>query len=188
MPGLKPRLTQELEALITRRGWDPVKNYGSAEGKREGRLKQDGANTQIPASDSDTTSIRLSVQPKTVSETAEEPLGDTLSNIPARDRDPEVDPVVAKITQQTLQAAGGPQVSKEVRAVATLGAWAGASLVTSLRVHGAVEIERDRFLQHGLAVATSKKDASMAQQRQSFGPGVKPGAGEKSSWSLGIWA
>ena len=185
-PGLKTRLMQELEVLITKRGWDAVKNYGSAQGKRGEHFERNGEKKEMPL-DMESNSVKFAEEPKKPSDTTDELPNDEPSNIPARDQEPELDPVVAKIVQQTLQAAGGPQVSKEVRTVETLGAWTGASLVTSLRVHGVVEIERDRFLQHGLIGATSKKDVSVAQQRQSFGPGVKPGAGEKTS-TLGIWA
>lgn len=190
MPGLKTRLTEELEALVQTRGWDPVKNYGSAQSKRGQRKRLGGgdANVQKPNSPADVKKVRFEEPAVKVSESTDEPSSDAPSSIPAGAREPEVDPVVAKLHQQTLQAQGGEQVSGFVRAVDTLGAWVGASLVTTLRVRGIVEIEKDRFLQHGLAGATAKKDVSVAQQRQSFGPGVKAGPGERSSWTLGIWA
>jgi actin-related protein len=197
MPGLKRRLTQELEALVQSRGWDPVKNYGSAQNKRDEHkiLRERNSNTQKPKTAAEGKKVRFSSideQVVKVSETTDEPPSDAPSdapsNIPARDREPELDPIIAKLNQQTLQAQGGEQVSGVVRAIDTLGAWAGASLVTTLRVRGIVEVEKDRFLQHGLAGATTKKDVSVAQQRQSLGPGVRPGAGERSSWTLGIWA
>lgn len=193
MPGLKRRLTQELEALVQNRGWDPVKNYGSAQNKRDEHkiLRERDSNTQKPRTAAEGKKVRFSSideQVVKVSETSDEPPSDTPSNIPARDREPELDPIITRLNQQTLQAQGGEQVSGVVRAIDTLGAWAGASLVTTLRVRGIVEVERDRFLQHGLAGATAKKDISVAQQRQSLGPGVRPGAGERSSWTLGIWA
>ena len=37
-----------------------------------------------------------------------------------------------------------------VRGVDTIGAWAGASLVASLRIKGVHEIEKDEYNKHGL--------------------------------------
>lgn len=192
LAGLKRRLTQELEALVQTRGWDPVKNYGSAQGKRGEHkvLRERNTNAQRPKTEAEAKTVRFlstDEQVLKVSETTDEPPRDAPTNIPARAREPETDPIIAKLNQQVLQSQGGEQVSGVVRAVDTLGAWAGASLLTTLRVRGIVEIEKDKFLQHGLAGASTKKDISVAQQRQSLGPGVRPGAGERSSWTLGIW-
>ena len=181
IPGLKQRLVQEVESLVEARGWDPVRSYGSAQRKRNehGASKERNTNSQQLLDRFESTKI---------SESTEDPPADTRSNIPAGLRQPEIDPIATKLHLQSVQASGGEPVSGVIRAVETLGAWAGASLVSNLRVRGVVEVERDKFLQHGLAGASHKKDVSVAQQRQSLGPGVKPGVGDRNSWTLGIWA
>jgi actin-related protein len=165
LPGLKQRLVQEVEFLVQARGWDPVRSYGSAQRKRDEHrgLKEHNVSS-------------------------EESPTDTRNNIPAGLQQPEIDPIATKLHLQSVQASGGEPASGVIRPIETLGAWAGASLVTNLRVRGVVEVEREKFLQHGIAGASHKKDVSVAQQRQSLGPGVKAGAGERNSWTLGIWA
>ena len=86
-----------------------------------------------------------------------------------------------------------------VRGVETLGAWAGGSLLAALKVKGTVEIDKDSFLQYGLACAKrdieqQQQPAASAglsqQQRQSHhGPPIpRVGVGEKPVWTLGGWA
>jgi hypothetical protein len=45
----------------------------------------------------------------------------------------------------------GITIQGDVRGVEPLGAWAGASLVASLKVDATFEIKRDDFLKHGLS-------------------------------------
>jgi Actin len=78
-------------------------------------------------------------------------------------------------------------ISGTIRCIDSLGPWAGASLLTSLKVKSVVEIERERFLSHGLSGATKDLDLGLASQRMStFGAGGIKG-GEQSSWTLGTW-
>ena len=81
-----------------------------------------------------------------------------------------------------------PYVHGVIREVESLGPWTGASLTASLKVRGLVEIEREKFLQHGLAGASREIDARATVERRSgYGAGmVRPG-GERSSWTLGEW-
>ena len=86
------------------------------------------------------------------------------------------------------------QRSKEVhadsqgrlRCIESLGAWAGASLAASLKVKSVVEIERERFLSHGMSGASREADIGVVAQRMSgFGVGTK--TSDRSSWTLGGW-
>ena len=81
-----------------------------------------------------------------------------------------------------------PYVHGIIREVESLGPWAGASLTASLKVRGLVEIEREKFLQHGLVGASREIEARATVERRSgYGAGmVRPG-GERSSWTLGEW-
>ncbi len=86
----------------------------------------------------------------------------------------------AKDSQPSLQAT--------LRKVESLGSWAGASLLASLKVKGFVEIEREKYLSHGLNGAHRDVEISVVPQKQSYGPGVLKSGGERSSWTLAGWA
>ncbi|OAP63125.1 hypothetical protein AYL99_02352 [Fonsecaea erecta] len=74
-------------------------------------------------------------------------------------------------------------VTPVLRQVDSLGPWAGASLVASLKAKSFVEIERERFLSHGLAGAHRDLDPSaLHQQRSTAAKG-----GERTSWTLAGW-
>lgn len=82
-----------------------------------------------------------------------------------------------------------PSLQGKLRQVESLGAWAGASLLTSMKIKGVVEIERERFLQHGLASANPNMNVSLVSQRSNFGTanGVSRAAGDRRSWTLAGW-
>lgn len=105
--------------------------------------------------------------------------------LPASLASQEADPIEEKIRlDQKKGLKLAPNVSGIVRGVETLGAWAGGSLLANLRIKGIVEIERDSFLQSGLAGARKEAEISVAPQR---GVG-RGGMGEKMGWTLGAWA
>jgi actin-related protein len=81
-----------------------------------------------------------------------------------------------------------PYVHGVLRQIESLGPWVGASLVASLKVRGVVEIEREKFLQHGIAGASRESDITATlDRRPGFGSGVSRSGGERSSWTLGEW-
>ncbi|KAH0355650.1 fungal-specific actin related protein, partial [Aureobasidium melanogenum] len=133
MPGLKSRLLREIENIVSAKGWDPVMNYGSATEKRQQsaqqqmmaiptRTRQPDANNQVAA-----------------------PADEQLL---ARNTPQERDEVAEKLQREVLKR--GITIQGEVRGVQTLGAWAGASLVASLKVDAAFEVKRDDFFKNGL--------------------------------------
>lgn len=175
LPGLKTRLLAELEALVQQRGWDPVRNYGSASARKEQILRQQREDLEMRRQEGDDV-LPDSLDPDV-------PLSAGLQS-------PEVDAIDAKLAHFSLR--NGPpsacEIGGVIRGVETLGAWVGASLIAQQRVKGIVEIERERYLQLGLQGASREKEVSVLQQRQSMGPGVGKGAGERASWTLGVWA
>jgi hypothetical protein len=88
------------------------------------------------------------------------------------------------------QAAKDAQVNVQgvLRQVESLGSWNGASLLAGLKIKGFVEVEREKFLSHGLAGAHRDVEISVVPQRQSYGPGVLKPGGDRSSWTLAGWA
>lgn len=175
LPGLKSRILAELEALVQAKGWDPVRNYGSASARREQHMRQQRETLEIRRQEGDDIIL--------------ESLSSN-DSIPAGFRDHDEDTIDAKLAH-TASRNGPPPISLTggiVRGIETLGAWAGASLVAQQRIRGIVEIDRERYLQHGLQGANKDKEVSVVPQRQSMGPGVVRGAGERASWTLGVWA
>jgi actin-related protein len=82
-----------------------------------------------------------------------------------------------------------PTVQGEMRLIESLGVWAGASLLASLKIRGLVEIEREKFLQHGLAGAQRDVDMGMLPHRSGHGAGLsKSSASDQASWTLAGWA
>ena len=83
-----------------------------------------------------------------------------------------------------------PIVQGQLRQIESLGAWAGASLVASLKIKGFVEVERETFLQYGLAGAKNNVGGSVqaVPKRASYGGGLSKVGGERRSWTLAGWA
>ncbi|KAG9588824.1 fungal-specific actin related protein, partial [Aureobasidium melanogenum] len=134
IPGLKPRLLREIENTVNAKGWDPVMNYGSATEKR-----QQSAQQQMM------TLPTRTKQPDASDEVAA-PADEQLL---ARNTPQERDEVAEKLQREVLKR--GITIQGEVRGVQTLGAWAGASLVASLKVDAAFEVKRDDFFKNGLS-------------------------------------
>jgi actin-related protein len=177
IPGVKRRILQELEHLVEQRGWDRVNNYGTASKKRPADILAERSINVPPADRSqhqdDATRTHLAPQ--------------------------EPDLILAKIHQQQRSRNDTPAVPASVgesafRAVHSLGPWAGASLMSGLRVRGVVEIERERFLASGLLGGAQRREVSVAQQRQSVvgGAGMRQVSGSSerggAHWTLGVWA
>lgn len=177
MPGLKTRILKEVEALVQSRGWDPVKTWGKGAVRHEEKLRAQQRNLAMKMrNDADKVSESLDAV------AAPAPL-------PAGLQEPQIDNIDIKLANTSLKTGPPPEcaIGGTIRGVHTLGAWAGASLVTNQRIRGIVEIERERYLQHGLQGASRDKEVSVIPQRQSMGPGVAR-AGERMSWTLGVWA
>ncbi|KAH0566070.1 hypothetical protein GP486_000535 [Trichoglossum hirsutum] len=177
IPGVKNRVVDEVAALFTERGWEKVR--GKAAEQRKKKLEEINHNFQSPPG------------PAEAQKTREYPHDDPSvplhTSSPALE-DPEPDPIDEKLRRENPQAAK-PPVHGIVRGVETLGAWAGGALIGNLKVKGIAQIEQDKFLQHGLAGASKEGDVGVATQRFSAGPGAPRGtsAGERSSWTLGVF-
>ena len=173
IPGLKARLLDEVAALVEARGWDPVE--GKAADERRKRLREVSGNRQA-------TKVKEVETKNMISSFDEKALDGNTSN-PASLALPVSDPIEEKIRREQNKGIK-PTTSGVVRGVETLGAWAGASLLVSLRIKGVVEIERDAFLQHGLAGARRDAEASAAPQKAM----PRPSIGWQTGWTLGPWA
>ncbi|KAI6882764.1 hypothetical protein KC360_g8938 [Hortaea werneckii] len=161
LPGLKSRLLNELQQLITARGWDAVNSYGSAQQHQDRILKERSANAppptntnkprQHPHSSSTEEPDSHSSPPISLSPT-KKPLQDSLPHH-QRVHDDIKDPITIKAERHTLASKEQRETIARgtVRGVDTLGPWTGASLVVgTMRVKGVHEVEREEFLRHGM--------------------------------------
>ena len=164
IPGLKQRLLDELTHLVRERGWDPV--HGKAADTRREKLKEISSNCRTPTNTSPGTT----------------PTADS-ARMPAHLASQDPDEIGDKLRQDQQQEAK-PVVSGVIRGVETLGAWAGVSLLANLRIKGVVDIDRDSFLQHGLAGARREAEVNVATQRNL----PRARTGERGGWTLGTWA
>lgn len=160
LPGLRRRLLQELEHLIATRGWDTVHNYGSAaSSKIPLHYRMHGLSVgDMSRTKSSTHSVHLvhdsdlsEEQPPSTSPPQARQQLENAVPVPAHER-----PHDHLTDWRSLRAAHDAskgrveEVKGVVRAVETLGAWAGASMIGAMRVKGAVEVEREEFLRSGL--------------------------------------
>lgn len=190
IPGLKNRLLAEVSHLIDTRGWDPVDNYGSITPPAKWHQTRGPMTTTAAVTGNRETATNKDI--------------DEASTAPAHLQPPLPDPILASIqrratqpvpTTLTLPERTSPQQQNPppaVRSVATLGAWAGASLLAGLRIKGFVEIERERFLQHGLSgleredlrlrTTASSVVSSTASRQVSYANVATPGV-DRSVWT-----
>ena len=100
---------------------------------------------------------------------------------------PDMDFVEEKIQKQASKDVQ-QQLCGVLRQVESLGSWSGASLLASLKVKGHVEVEREKYLSHGLNGAHRDVEVSVMPKRLSHGPGLSKSSGNRSSWTLAGWA
>ena len=210
--GLKARLLDELSSLVEKRAWDPV--TGNAADKARGRLKEISHNRQLRTTSSPLKPETVNTEMPTIGASqqsqTEDPIDHKLLQKPSHDlqhrtkstpikpeiRDPETpivpasqqpqieDPIDQRIRHDS-EKESKPPVSGVIRGVETLGAWAGASLLANLRIKGIVDIDRESYLQHGMAGARKEADVSAAMMKNVPRAGAM---GEKVGWTLGTWA
>ncbi|KAJ5760480.1 hypothetical protein N7520_007636 [Penicillium odoratum] len=167
IPGLRQRILKDVSRLIDQHGWSPIRGSIREKVIERQRQRLEKLRVSTPANgENQVTSKDTSSSPNN------EQTG------PPRD-EPEIDFVEQKLRRQNKDTP--VPVQGILREIDSLGAWAGASLTTSLKIRGMVEIEREKFLQHGLAGGT--RDSEPAPDRRS---GLR--AGDRSSWTLAGWA
>lgn len=166
IPGIRQRILNDVSSLIKRYGWSQVR--GKVVEKQRQRLQN------LSISPPTTTTNETQNVPK-----IEEP------ESKEKEEPPEIDFVEQKLQRsRDKDASSKPPIRGVLREVDSLGPWAGASLVASLKVRGLVEVEREKYLQHGLAGASRDLEShGYVPDRRS---GLRSG-GDRSSWTLGGW-
>lgn len=168
--GLKERIMGDVRALMEQLGWDPVR--GKA-------LEQLRSNPNLPsrrkqASNGPTEVLRKTEgtsSPKTAAEYMEQ----------------EPDPIEGQIKRQANRQTEQAELGI-LRAVESLGAWSGGSLLSQMKIPAISIIDREQWHQHGAAGASQEIDISANVKRQNMGAAAfKAGAGDRTSWTLGVW-
>ena len=159
IPGLRQRIISSLESTIQLYSWTPIRGSHIAKQRRTPTSIAQFSSTQADARH------------------------DTMLS-----SDNPIEEMVQKQRNKENAQQGVP-IQDQIRVLESLGAWAGASLLTSLKVRGVVEIERNKFLEHGMAGASREMEVSVVPQQRtaSHGSTTATKAGERSSWTLGSW-
>ncbi|KAJ6166942.1 hypothetical protein N7470_002389 [Penicillium chermesinum] len=165
IPGLRQRTLDELSRLIELHGWSPIR--GKAVERQRQRLQELRISSQTNG-EKPTTPI----EPSSIDSKEQKP-------DPSKE-EPEVDFVEQKLQRQNKDIP--TPVQGVLREIESLGPWAGASLITSVKTRGLVEVEREKFLQHGLAGGIREPENPVPDRRS----GLR--AGDRSSWTLAGWA
>ena len=174
IPGLRQRILREVSLLIDRHGWSAIR--GKAVERQRQRLAELKLSSRIGR---EKIEIEKNETPSSADDAELSTDGEKPKPNPSQDV-PEIDFVEQKLRRQNKDTP--IPVQGVLREIESLGPWAGASLVTSLKIRGMVEIEREKFLQHGLAGGTRESERPAPDRRS----GLR--AGDRSSWTLAGWA
>lgn len=172
--GIKERIMDELTSLVAQRGWELVFGKGVERLRNNDRFRRKSKLQKCGMSSVETT----------------ESGGDASEGFTteAGTVESQEDAVEAKIARNRPVP---HQFQGQLRAVHSLGAWAGASLLCQLKVPAMATVERELWLQQGANGASRPSEVDVkAQQRQSMGvTGLMRGGagGHHASWTLGVW-
>jgi hypothetical protein len=169
--GLKDRIMGDVRLLIEQLGWDPIR------GKAVDQLR---SNPNLPQN----RTRQASIGPTEVLQGTD---GTSSPKTAAAFAEQEPDPIEGQIRRQITKETKPVELGF-LRAVDSLGAWSGGSLISQMKIPAVSIIEREQWQQHGVAGASQEIDISHNAKRQSMGAAAfKSGAGDRTSWTLGIW-
>jgi actin-related protein len=170
IPGLKSRILGDVQGLIDARGWNPVQGEVVADIRSRQRNLAKESSVSAISTDGEDALSEADIPAK-----------------PAAFRGQEPDPIESQLRREKNKTSR-PSVHGTLRAVDSMGAWSGGSLISQLRVPLVSVVEKEQWLQYGLAGASKAKEVVPAKQRQSMGPaGLRAVAGEQTGWTLGPW-
>ena len=166
IPGLGQRVITDVAMLVEKYGWDGVRGKVS--------------------------DVRRNTDRNRVSKRDESHQSDVMKHAPDSKGVPDERATRARgalkpLDGQLISPPLPTPVQGVFRQLESMGSWAGASLLASLKIKGLVEIEREKFSQQGLSGAQREADISIVPQRMSLGPSVTR-AGDRSSYTLAGWA
>ncbi|KAK4167297.1 hypothetical protein QBC43DRAFT_311521 [Cladorrhinum sp. PSN259] len=171
--GLRRRIFDDVSHMVQGRGWDAVQGKAFDQMRANPKLKRKGAR-QATAGPTDVAS-----QSSPKSQEQDGVWHDAANTVP------EVDLIEEQLKRGQDKR---PRMEGQMRAIESLGAWSGASLITHLKAPTVSTVDREIWLQHGAAGATKAADVDQKSARQSLGPGgLLRAANVGTSWTLGVW-
>ncbi|KAG5961530.1 hypothetical protein E4U57_002404 [Claviceps arundinis] len=186
--GIKERIMDELTSMVTQRGWEPIFGKGVEQLRNNPKLRGKTGTQGDSKPFSTATSSETINTTATAAATTESGSGESDGSRPETGTEtPQEDAVEAKIARNRPVA---HQFQGQLRAIHSLGAWAGASLLCQMKIPAMATVERELWLQQGANGASRPSDVDVkAQQRQSMGASglMRGGGGHHATWTLGVW-
>lgn len=174
--GLRRRVFDEVKDLIQAHGWDPVQGKGAEAYKinpklRRGSRQANEGPTDVPPLQQDGSGVKGHEQ-------------DGVWVDAPSDAQPEPDPVEEELRKRKGEK---PRLQGQLRAIESLGAWSGASLLNLLKVPALATVERDQWREQGINGASRPGEVDQkVAQRQSMGAGGLL-RNANANWTLGVW-
>lgn len=169
--GLRGRIFDEVNQLIQKHGWDPVVGNSVEAYKANPKLRRGSRQSTDGPTDA---------PPSTQQGHEQDGVWvDAPSDTP---------PAVIKIEEELRKKKDErSQAHGELRAIESLGAWSGASLLNLLRVPALATVERDTWREQGINGASrpSEVDHKAAQRQSMSAGGLLRNA--NANWTLGVW-
>ncbi|POS86787.1 hypothetical protein EPUL_002562 [Erysiphe pulchra] len=171
IPGLRTRVMEELSFLIQTRGWNQVT------GKAVEKFNKTSKVSRVQ--------IQQTRQHEKANLKYDNPIELTKS---ASLMLQESDPITERLKRESKKTQHKIETGK-LRAINSIGAWAGASLISIMKIQPNSVIEKEQWTQNVASKFSILGETSLTSHRKSMGPGTirSAGAEERSSWTLGIW-
>lgn len=179
--GLRERIFEEVRRLVETRGWDAVQGKGAEAYKTNPKLRRGSKQ----ASENGPTGVASSQQVDIAGSSGvsgHEQDGVWVDAPSEAQREP--DPVEEQLRKKKGEK---PRLQGQLRAIESLGAWSGASLLNVLKVPALATVEREAWREQGLGGASrpGEVDQKIAQRQSMGAGGLMRSAG--ANWTLGVW-
>ncbi|KAK4187601.1 hypothetical protein QBC35DRAFT_498378 [Podospora australis] len=176
--GLRSRIVDEVMKLVQVIGWDGVVGKGVEQTRANPKIKPKGVRPVAS-----TTASTATRSPSSAGPGVDEELDGVWHD--AANALMEVDPIEEQLKRGRDNR---PVFQGKMRAIESVGAWSGASLVAQLKASPVSTIDREIWLQHGAAGASKAGEVDQKSSRQSLGAGgLIRGSASGASWTLGVW-
>lgn len=179
--GLRKRVFDEVNQLIQSRGWDPVQGKGAEAYKTNPNLKR---RSRLPGKNGPT-EVASGQQGGGGGGGAggHEQDGVWVDAPSAAQQEP--DPIEEQLRKRKDEK---PRLQGQVRAIESLGAWTGASLLNLLKAPPLATVEREAWREQGVSGASRPGEVDQkVAQRQSMGAGGLMRSVAGANWTLGVW-
>lgn len=184
--GLRGRIFEEVNRLVQTHGWDGVQGRGVQAYRTNPKLRRGSRQ----ASNDGPTGVASSSSPSTSPPSRQEGgvSGHEQDGVwvdAPSDAQQEPDPVEEQLRKRKGEK---PTLQGQLRAVESLGAWSGASLLNLLKVPALATVERDTWREQGINGASRPGEVDQkVAQRQSMGAGGLMRSAAGANWTLGVW-